>query len=163
MRGDGAAGDRAGGEHAGAGLHRSGACPPAPKSDPDAVGGRAEDAREDGVGGDRAGRRAQADARAVEVLAGAAGGHAERRGDLLMRTTFDLAQQERVTLHGRQRLDGGERLAQLLAQLDDIGGLGGAGTILVQRHALVLGRAQDVERGVVGDAVEPGLQCQLLV
>ena len=166
LDGHGAAGDRACGEHAGDRLHRARACACAGRqvcATAALGGGRAEDAREQRVGGHGAGRRAQRQPRAVEVLAGSALGHAERQGDLLVRAAFDLAQQQRVALRRGERLDGGERLAQAFAQLNDVSGLRGAGTILVQHLAIVLGRAQDVERGVVGDAVEPGLQCQLLL
>ena len=166
---DRAAGDRAGGEQSGAVALTAPAPTPMPApetrsaSADAAVGRRVEDAGQDRVGGDRAGRGAQAHAGAVQVLARAAGGDAERQGDLLMRTTLELAQQQRVALGGREGLDGGERLAQLLAQLDDVRRLDGTGVFHVQCRLLALGRAQDVERRVVGDAVEPGLQCQLLI
>ena len=163
----GAAGDRAGGQDAGGGLDRAGADAHAGarhEIGAAAVGGRrAQDAGENRVGGDRAGGGAQAHPCAVQVLAGPARRHTKGDSDLVMRTTLELPQQQRVALRGRERLNRGERLAQPLAQLHDVRRLGDAGAILVQHLLVVLRRPQDVERGVVCDAIEPGLQHQLSI
>jgi hypothetical protein len=134
---DRATGDRARSKDACGNLHRPGAGTQSGAGDEvgaaAALGrGGAEHAREHGVGGHGAGRGSHRNACAVQVLARAALADAERQRDLLVRAALELTQQQRVSLRRGQGLDGGERLAQSLAQFDDFGGLGGAGTIQVQ-------------------------------
>jgi hypothetical protein len=130
-------GDRARGKDACGDLHRPRAGSQSGAGDEvgaaAALGrGGAEHTRKHGVGGHGAGRGSHRDACSVQMLARAALADAERQRDLLMRAALELTQQQRVALRGGQGLDGGERLAQALAQFDDFGGLGGAGTIQVQ-------------------------------
>ena len=109
--------------------------------------------RDDGDGG--AHRRPGAH----QMLTRRSRGDPEGRGDLLVRAALELAQEQRVALGGRERMHGADDAAKPLAVLDlrfdarhDLLSL-----VVVERRNVALA-AQDVERGVVDDPVEPGLQ-----
>ena len=99
----------------------------------------------------------------MEQLAHRAVADAEGERDLLIAQPVDLAQQDRVTLALRKRLDGRHRGPQPLPQLERLVGPLHAVHVLVELVVAPAVLAQKIQRSVVRDPVEPRAQVQVRV
>ena len=97
----------------------------------------------------------------MQKLAHGAVAHAELAGDLVVAAALELAQHERVALALGQRLHGIQRRAEVLAALEGLVGALDPVEVLVELLVGPAVLAQQVEGGVVGDAVEPGTQVEV--